>query len=111
MMRKAVSNIPAQSGTPIHPCGSGMLPRQGELLKDAWVAISGLIARRVKHSLLRRGMSQKEFARRIGILPQQMSRIMTGNVNLTIKTIAKMELALGINLLHVAEDEAGSGGL
>jgi ribosome-binding protein aMBF1 (putative translation factor) len=76
-----------------------------ELLADAWAPLSISIAHRVKHALIDRRMMQKELAHLIGCRPQQMSRIFSGKANLTLKTIAKMELVLGIRLLQAAADE------
>jgi transcriptional regulator with XRE-family HTH domain len=46
-------------------------------------------------------MSQKELAERIGVSPQQVSKIVKGNENLTLETISKLEAALGVPLIEV----------
>lgn len=45
--------------------------------------------------------TRKEFAQAIGMKPSMLSRILAGNVNLTLKTITKIELALGIDIINV----------
>lgn len=75
-------------------------------LVETWGALSRSIARRVKLALIDRSLRQKDLARLIGFRPQQMSRVLSGKANLTIKTIAKMELALGIRLIQVVSEES-----
>ena len=104
-MHMMVRNTPAHSRTPIHLSGSELLLPQGELLADIWGTLSKSIAHRVRLALIKQGLTQKELADLIGVLPQRMSLIMKGNVNLTIKTVAKIELALGIRLLHISDEE------
>jgi plasmid maintenance system antidote protein VapI len=45
------------------------------------------------------GMSQKDLATKTGVSPQQVSKLLKGNENLTLETIAKLEAALGVVLL------------
>lgn len=83
--------------------------QQGTILRDAgsdyWVYRSAAIARRISSALKAKNIRQKELAMTIGLRPQQVSRILKGNINLTIKTVAKLEVALGITLLEVPADE------
>jgi transcriptional regulator with XRE-family HTH domain len=46
-------------------------------------------------------MSQKELAEKTGVSPQQVSKILKGNVNLTLDTSTRLEAALGIELLTI----------
>lgn len=78
-----------------------------EQVSRTWTCRSSAIAQRVLSALQARKMMQKELAMTIGFRPQQVSRILRGNVNLTIKTIAKLEAALGIHLLEVPADDVG----
>jgi ribosome-binding protein aMBF1 (putative translation factor) len=66
-----------------------------------WVERSSAIALRVSMALKSRNLMQKELAEMLGIKPQQVSRILKGNVNLTLETISRLESALGIGLLEV----------
>ena len=49
------------------------------------------------------GMTQKQLAVLMGVSPQYISKILKGQENLTLETISKMEIALGINLLSLSE--------
>lgn len=69
-----------------------------------WLEHSGKIALAVLIALDAQNMSQKAFAEKMGITPQQVSKILQGNENLSLQTIAKMETALGIPLIKVNID-------
>jgi ribosome-binding protein aMBF1 (putative translation factor) len=88
-----------------------MIPKQSFLFIDnassrkapeGWLTRSAAIAQRITSTLRARRMMQKELAETIGIKPQQVSKILKGNVNLTLGTISKLEAALGINLVEVS---------
>jgi ribosome-binding protein aMBF1 (putative translation factor) len=66
---------------------------------EAWLERSFNIALRILGALQATGMSQKELATKTGVSPQQVSKLLKGNENLTLETIAKLEAALGIVLL------------
>ena len=59
------------------------------------------IALRVRSVLAARGMKQKQLARLTGCTPQHINRVLKGNSNLTIKTIALIENALDIQLISI----------
>ncbi|MBN1472902.1 MAG: helix-turn-helix transcriptional regulator [Syntrophaceae bacterium] len=46
-------------------------------------------------------ITRKEFAAAIEMKPSMLSRILAGNVNLTLKTITKIESALGIDIVTI----------
>ncbi len=50
----------------------------------------------IKEQLDIRGMSQKEFAVRMGMSEKHISRLINGNVQLTAETAYKLEMVLGI---------------
>lgn len=79
-------------------------PMLMDQISQSWTFRSSAIAKRVLEALKVKKMMQKELAMTIGFRPQQVSRILRGNVNLTIKTIAKLEAALGIRLIEVPAD-------
>lgn len=87
--------------------------QHADILRDdgseTWLYRSAAIARRVVSALKAKNMMQKELAMTIGFRPQQVSRILKGNINLTIKTVARLEAALGITLLEVPAGEVRSG--
>ncbi|MBN1929717.1 MAG: helix-turn-helix domain-containing protein [Chlorobiaceae bacterium] len=68
---------------------------------QSWLDRSADIALRVLSTLDALNMSQKELAERIGVSPQQVSKIVKGNENLTLETISKLEAALGVPLIEV----------
>jgi len=47
--------------------------------------------------------TRKDFAEAISMKPSMLSRILAGNVNLTLKTITKIEAALETDIIHVEE--------
>jgi len=49
------------------------------------------------------GITQKTLAGRMGVSPARLSQLLNMQPNLTLKTIARFEQALGINLLEVAQ--------
>ena len=50
-------------------------------------------------ALKTQGLSQKELAERMGVSPQQVSKIVKGQENLTLETISKIEMVLGITII------------
>ena len=64
------------------------------------VDIAVAIANKIYDTLDERGMSQKDFAALMGKTEAEVSRWLSGTHNLTIKTIASIETALGITLCH-----------
>ena len=46
-----------------------------------------------------KGIKQKQLAEMVGVSPQQINKIVKGNENLTLETIAKLENALNIALI------------
>ena len=85
--------------------GVGYDSRKSE---GAWLDRSTAIAIRVSMALKARNLMQKELAEMLGIKPQQVSRILKGNVNLTLETISRLESALDIGLLEVPVDMIGT---
>lgn len=69
--------------------------------KSDWIVKSKKIAVRVLRTLKERGLQQKELASLLEVSPQQVSKILKGNVNLTLETITKLEKALEIPLMDI----------
>ena len=65
----------------------------------AWLNHSQKIAVKVLRTLREMKMKQKELAEKIGVSPQQISKIIKGKENLTLETISKLENALNVNLI------------
>ena len=64
-----------------------------------WLKKSAAIAVRVLDALKTQDLSQKELAQRMNISPQQISKIVKGQENLTLETISNLEIALGIQII------------
>ena len=64
-----------------------------------WLGKSAAIALQVLEALKQQSLSQKDSADRMGISPQQINKIVKGQENLTLETIANLEAALGIEIL------------
>ncbi|HXD77104.1 MAG TPA: helix-turn-helix transcriptional regulator [Puia sp.] len=75
-----------------------------------WLKKSAIIAVRVLDALESQCLSQKELAERMNISPQQVSKIVKGQENLTLETISKLEVALGIRLFEDTGSRKGSTG-
>lgn len=60
-----------------------------------------MIAMRVLDEIENKGLTQKEFAQRVGCSQQYISRILKGKENLSIETISKIEAALGVSILEI----------
>ena len=46
-------------------------------------------------------LSQKEFADRAGVSQSQISQILAGSTNLSLKSMLKYALALDLSLIHI----------
>lgn len=64
-----------------------------------WQKHSQKIAIKVLKAIREKGIKQKQLAEMIGVSPQQINKIVKGNENLTLMTIAKLENALNIELI------------
>jgi transcriptional regulator with XRE-family HTH domain len=58
------------------------------------------ISNKVQSILDKRGIKQKEFAQILGKKTFEVSKWLTGLHNLTLKSITKMEVALGVDLIN-----------
>src|SRR3546814_205078 len=67
---------------------------------------SQLVELKILRTLRKRGLSQKHFAEQLNVKPQQVSKWVKGSENFTFETIEKIEKALGITLIDVAEEKA-----
>ncbi len=65
----------------------------------AWLRHSRQIALKINKALKAQGLTQKQLAERLEVSPQQISKLLKGTENMTLETIAKLELALGVALI------------
>lgn len=68
---------------------------------EAWLNKSADIALKVLRALREKGMTQKDLAEKLNVSPQQVSKIVKGNENLTLETITKLECVLGVSLITI----------
>ena len=61
------------------------------------------IARNVIRLLEQRGMTQKEFARLAGLTEAQVTNLLTGSPNPTLSTLAKISVALKVDILNLID--------
>jgi ribosome-binding protein aMBF1 (putative translation factor) len=64
-----------------------------------WLRRSAFVALKVLEALRAQGLRQIDLAEKLNVSPQQVSKIMQGNENLTLETLDKLERVLGISLL------------
>ncbi len=64
-----------------------------------WQKHSQKIAIKILETIRNKGITQKQLAQMINVSPQQINKIVKGNENLTLMTIAKLENALDIKLI------------
>lgn len=53
----------------------------------------------VYNAMESQGLSQKQLAEKMGVTAARMSQLLNLQPNLTLKTIAKFEMALGVRLI------------
>jgi len=68
---------------------------------EAWLDKSAKIALTILRTIRERKISQKDLAEKLSISPQQVSKILKGSENLTLETISKIEVVLGITLVDI----------
>lgn len=71
--------------------------------KRKWLKYSQRVALIVLNEIDLQDSSQKELASKMGVSPQYINKLVKGNQKLNIETISKLEIALGINILTLAE--------
>ena len=59
------------------------------------------VSDRIADALAARGWTQRQLAEALGKRESYVSRVLAGGVNLTLKTIAQFEVALGVSLIQV----------
>jgi transcriptional regulator with XRE-family HTH domain len=87
------------------------LPANNNLLEElkwrqanrAWLRKSQAIANKTLGTLRNQGLTQKDLAKKMGVSAQMVNKLLKGSENLTLETISKIEIALGIHLIETAE--------
>jgi transcriptional regulator with XRE-family HTH domain len=71
----------------------------------AWLRKSADVALKILDALDRMNITQVELANRLNVSRQHVSKIIKGQENLTLETIARIEEVLEVTLLAVPENE------
>lgn len=74
----------------------------GRIAARRWKRNSYAVALCVMRILQDRKMNQSALANLMGVSQQQISKIISGEENLTLETIDKLEQALGVELIKIA---------
>jgi transcriptional regulator with XRE-family HTH domain len=69
-----------------------------------WLDNSAKIAIKLNRALRDKNMPQKEFAEKLGVSAQQVSKFLKGKENLTFQSVAKFEKVLNIKLLSIISE-------
>ena len=62
-------------------------------------------SRRVAYDMQDNGLSRNDVAEKLGVSPQYVSKILSGKVNFSFKTISEIEEGLGIEVFQAAAME------
>jgi transcriptional regulator with XRE-family HTH domain len=73
-----------------------------------WLKKSEAIALHILQHIRSEGITQVDFAQKMNVSPQQISKILKGQENLTLESIAKMEQILGIELVAITKFHTAS---
>ncbi|MCR5333940.1 MAG: helix-turn-helix transcriptional regulator [Bacteroidaceae bacterium] len=71
------------------------------------VALSYAVADRIYELMKKAGMTQKEFAKKIGKSESEISAWMTGRHNFTLKTLSKVSSVFGVDVVTVPKQQIG----
>lgn len=72
----------------------------------AWLKKSRQIALSVLYYLEQKGMKKKDLAEKMGVEPSYVVRFLKGKENFSLGTIAKIEEALGVDLIYTSRPYA-----
>lgn len=72
------------------------------IMNKRWLRYSQTIALIVLDKMEELGLTQKALAERMGCSQQYVSRIVKGRENLSLETIAKLEVALEVDIIGEA---------
>lgn len=73
-----------------------------------WLLKSALIALEIHRYLRQNGMTQSQLAKKMGISPAMVTKILSGKENLSLKTVCGIERVIQFELLKVPSYEKGT---
>ena len=98
-MSKAIEFLQShQSGTPSKWRSDAQWRRDNEF----WLTYSRHITLQVLRGMDEQSVTQAELARRMGCTQQYVSNLLKGSSNMTLETIARLEIALNLDILKTA---------
>jgi ribosome-binding protein aMBF1 (putative translation factor) len=72
-----------------------------EIANENWLNKSARIAIKILRTIRAKDITQLQLAEMLNVSPQQISKIVKGQENLTILTLTKLENALNISLIEI----------
>ncbi len=72
----------------------------------SWLRRSRRVAYAIMDYMQDNGLSRNDVAEKLGVSPQYVSKILSGKVNFSFKTISEIEEGLGIEVFQAAAMEA-----
>lgn len=72
----------------------------------SWLRRSMHLAVEIRRQLRKRNMTQSRFAELMGVTPAQVTKILSGRENLGLKTICRIEDALGCELISISGENS-----
>lgn len=79
---------------------SDWLKENGDPEIESFIKKNLAISEKVRLAMEKKGWKSQDLAQAMGKSPSEVSKWLSGMHNLTLKSIIKMEQALGISLLH-----------
>ena len=69
---------------------------------EVWLRWSRSVALSIVDYMQENGLSRSDIASKLGVSPQYVSRILSGNTNFSFKSVAEIERKLGISCMEAA---------
>lgn len=69
---------------------------------DVWLRWSRGIALSIVDYMQENGLTRSDIASKLGVTPQYVSKILSGNTNFSFKSVAEIESKLGISCMEAA---------
>ena len=69
---------------------------------EAWLKWSRGIALSIVDYMQENGLTRSDIASKLGVTPQYVSKILSGNTNFSFKSVAEIERKLGISCMESA---------
>ena len=85
-----------QSGTPSKFEEEARWRQENEI----WLRLSRSVALTIIDYMQENHLSRAQMAKHLGVTPQYLSRILSGTENFSLKSVAKIEVALGVSCLE-----------